>query len=94
VLKHGKRKLFQTETLPEFEVVVYTKKTLRLRKNNKDNFTFKLAARGTSAEGKGANLLRDIEGILRLDLLQQYNPFHEVSDIFRLTQLAIQGKGL
>jgi len=74
----------------EFEVVVCTKKTIRLRKNDKENFTFKLIGKQTFSEGKNANLLRDVEGILRLDLLQQYNPFHEVSDIFRLTQSALQ----
>lgn len=73
-----------------YEVTVYTRKTFRIKNTESVNFTFKIYRNCFMAEGKEANLLRDAEGEIRRDLLNQYNPFHTLSDVFKLTVQALR----
>jgi len=74
----------------KFIVTTKTSKTLRI-KSNKRTFSFTFY-RTNDLHGNNAatNFLRDVAGILRNDLLQEYNTFHVPSDIFKMTANAIR----
>lgn len=52
-----------------------TKKILRLQRADGKVFSFKRYGGQFAAEGKEANLFRDAEGDLMVDLINEYNPF-------------------
>jgi len=74
----------------EYKVIVYSEKTFRIKNTESVNYTFKIYNKNCfMATGKEGNLLRDVEGIIRCDLLNEYNNFHVLSDVFKLTVKAI-----
>ena len=66
-----------------FEVVCHTSKTFRI-KSDKRSLSFKYYGRNFAAEGKQANFFRDVEGVLMVDLINEFNKFHEPSDFFKI----------
>jgi len=68
-----------------YTVVVHTPKTFRLKDEKGRNYTFKRYGHRFAATGKEANLFRDCEGEIIRDLLNQHNPLHETSDVFKMT---------
>ena len=73
-----------------FRVVFNTEKQLRIS-NEKELYTFKKLPSGDfMTEGKAANFLRDVDGQITADLLNENNKFYEPSDVFKLTVKAIE----
>lgn len=69
----------------QYTVTVHTEKTFRLKDFSGKNYTFKRYNNQFMAEGKEADLSRNVEGELVIDLINQYNHLHEPSDIFKMT---------
>lgn len=73
----------------EYRVMINGKKILRLKDENGKSYTFKRYTNRFMSNGKETALMRDIEGLIVCDLLNEYNPFHEISDVFKMTEQVI-----
>lgn len=78
----------------QFEVKTASPKSLKIVSLDK-SWTFRpdffekygvwiTSPRAKSKKADGSNFLRDIEGILMIDSINQYNPFHTPSKIFEI----------
>jgi len=76
----------------EYKVTVYTDRTFRIKNADGRNYTFRIYINCFMAEGKEGTLLRDVEGEIRRDLINQHNPFHSLSDVFKLTVRSLKSK--
>jgi hypothetical protein len=76
----------------KYTVVFNTKKTFRLKDSKGVNYTFKKYRPNGNfcALGKEANLFRDVEGEIMVDLINQYNKLHTLSDVFKMTAEVIK----
>lgn len=74
----------------EYLVSVSGEKLLRLKADDGVTYSFRRVGNYFLTEGKEANLIRDIEGQITVDLINRNNLFHQPSDVFRLTQRAIE----
>jgi len=68
-----------------FEVVCNTPKTFRI-KSDKRKLSFKKYNGCFAREGKFGDFVRNVEGNLMVDCINELNQFHEVSDFFKIYQ--------
>lgn len=71
----------------KYQVAVVGKKIFRLKDDQNINYSFKWYGWTYSyyARNKAGNIFRNVEGEIIVDLINQYNPFHILSDVFKLT---------